>query len=370
RSGSRCLEISAAAAIEVIGWTTDTIGASQNRAVVAFWFLFPTSLPSADIVILDVFKTNVDAQLMFRNSDDKLVMTADGNIGGGGAQAGPTIVADTWYFVECHIDVSAVIHTIDWQVDLVAQTQCSSAQAVGTITQIILGDGDAAQTMTCRYDDVVIWSDTAAITTYPHGKQKVILLKADTGGTTAEIGTANATSRFTGNATADATHNSANILAAISEVPPLIGDTATGVCQRTSGAGNAVGIPMTTYTLAAGESITGLRIVICGWAGSATANNYGMRTFNGTTEDIIFAAADPNFDNNTTQPAWMCEMVVAASFDTQAEIDALVIRLGYSTDIAPLPGAHAVFAEFAVKESTAAPAVKNPSFVSQYGSYL
>ncbi|MGH7792338.1 MAG: hypothetical protein ACREOB_08505 [Thermodesulfobacteriota bacterium] len=364
RSGSRCLEINQSAAVEHISWTADTLTASQTFCVFNFWFRFPT-LPSADVVIVNVWSLGGDINFVFRNSDDVVLLNNETT---GTNSVGPIVVADTWYHVEISIDYTAA-GTADWTIDGTAQTQLTDTPASTTLVACLLGAEDA-QTMHCLYDDVVIWTDTSAIGGYPFGKQSVKLLIADTGGTTAEIGTANATGRMVTNSAIDATHNSANILTAISEVPPLIGATATGVGQRTSGAGNAVGIPMTSYTLVGSEAISGIRILVVGWAGSTTANNIGMRTFNGTTETILFAAADPNFDNNTTASAWLCKMVTPANFDTQSELDALVVRLGYSTDIAPLPGAHAIYAEVAIKESTAAPAVKNPSFVSQYGSYL
>lgn len=346
RSGTYALELNPSAATEYVEWTTDTLGASLTSVVVGFAFRFVGALPSNDAVLVYMTtSTSEDRVLYFRNSDDKLVVS-DHTFST--TTAGPTIAADTWYYVDLRFTISGTSHITDWQVDGTAQTQQSDTVASGNITAVALGDRFNTSTMTCRYDDV------AASTTsgdYPLGAHKVVLIKPDTGGTTAEIGTANATGRMVTNSAIDATHNSANILTATSEVPPLIGASATGVGQRTSGAGNAVGIPMTTYTLGGGETLSGLRILVVGWAGSATAASIGLRTFNGTTETTLFAAADPNFDNNTTSPAWLCKMATAADFDTQSELGALVVRLGYSTDISPLPGAHAIYGEVAVKES-------------------
>jgi hypothetical protein len=348
RSGTYCCELNPAASTEYIRWAADTLIASQNRIVAHFAFMFPSSLPSADVDFMNVICSTNGCSIRFRNSDDKLVARA----GDGTADlVGPTIVADTWYDVEFSYDCSANPRTIAWQVDGINQTGGNNAVASATINHITFGHTGTTQTYTLRLDNVLVWTDTAAISTYPHGPHKVELLKPDTGGTTAEIGTANATARFTANGTIDSTHNSANILAALSELPPTIGASANGVAQRTSGTGNAVGVPMTTYTLQSGESITGLRILIVGWSGSATTNLIGMRTFNGSTETTLFAAADPNFDADTTSPAWLCKMATVADFNTQSELDALVVRLGYSNDIAPNPGAHAIYAEVAIKEA-------------------
>jgi hypothetical protein len=352
RTGTYALQTNPSAAIERVFWNTTggTIPASQNRAVVHFAIRFNGALPSEDVRISMTETATGDAGVWFRNSDDKLVATAQNDLASGTLGVGPVVVADTWYVVEYSMVCSANPHTVDWEVDGAAQAQASGAIATATIVQINIGP-NLAHTCDLLFDDVAVWTDTAAISTYPHGPLKVVLLIPDTGGSTAEIGTANATGRMVTNSAIDATHNSADILAALSEVPPLIGASATGVGQRTSGTGNAVGIPMTTYTLAGGESILGVRILIVGWSATATTNNYGMRTFNGTSETTLFASADPNFDASTTSPAWLCKMATDTDFDTQAELDALVVRLGYSADINPLPGAHAVYAEVAIQEA-------------------
>ncbi|MGH7792905.1 MAG: hypothetical protein ACREOB_11390, partial [Thermodesulfobacteriota bacterium] len=247
RNGSRALQLNPSAANAALGWTSDTYGTSQTRLVLHVAIRFPTSLPAADVTLIEFFNLNSDYGLYFRNSDDKLVLSLDGVIAFGAV--GPTVVADTWYVVEIYIDLSANPWTGDWSVDTVVQTQETLAVAASNFNLGVFLGNDNSETFTCIYDDVVLWTDTVEITGYPFGKHKVLQLIPDTGGTTAEIGTANATGRMVTNSAINATHNSADILAAISEVPPLIGATATGVGQRTSGAGNAVGIPMTSYTL-------------------------------------------------------------------------------------------------------------------------
>lgn len=324
---------------------------SSGTLVASFWFRFQT-LPSNDFnIFIDIGTAGGnDVFIKYLNSTGTLQ-----GVFGSATQLGPSISANTWYHVDLRAIHNANPHTLEWKVDGVDQTTVSLSVASENIFVAGFGnDAGGAQTGTVDIDDFA-FSLTSG--DYPLGKQKVVLLIPDTGGTAVQIGTANATGRMVTNSAIDATFNSANILAAISELPPLIGASATGVGQRTSGSGNAVGIPMTTYTLAGGETITGLRVVVCGWSGSATANNIGLRSFNGTTETILFAAADPNFDNSTTTPGWLCKMATAADFDTQAELDALVVRYGYSTDISPLPGAHAIYAEVAVKEAAAAQSI-------------
>jgi len=108
---------------------------------------------------------------------------------------------------------------------------------------------------------------------------------------------------------------------------------------------------MTSYTLQPGESITGSRVEVCSWAdiGAQTlANQLEVRAYNGTSETTLFAAGS-YFGSNLASglgPAWICNMY--SGITSQATLDALVIRLGYSPDNGPLPGAHAVYTEVAI----------------------
>lgn len=348
RSGNYGFRLTASAGTANFSYTNSanngTLGTAQVL-VVSFWFRFPT-LPSGNATIFEDFGTagGNDAFIRYNGSSGILE-----GIFGATVVSGPSISANTWYQVDALVRHDTNPHTMDWRVDGAAQTQVSLSAAAEDIFRSGWGNSSGSQTSTLHVDDVVV-STTAA--DYPLGGHKVVQLIPDTGGTATQIGTANATARFTANGTLDTTFSSANILAALSEVPPTIGATASGIHQRTSGSGNAANIPMSTYTLQSGESVSGVRVVVTGWAATTTANNLGIRTHNGTTETTVFATADPNFDNSTTAPASVCKMATLADFDTQAELDAMAVRIGYSTDVSPVPGAHAIYAEVAVLEST------------------
>lgn len=360
-SGTYGLRLSPSATMAHAGWQNagnNGILGSSGTLVGGFRARF-VALPTADFpLFIDIGTAGGnDGVLWFDNASDKIRADL-----GGSSQLGPLLVANTSFWVDFRIILNANPHTFEWAIDGVAQTTVSLAVATENIFIAGFGSDNSNQTGSLDIDDYVISLTSAD---YPLGPHKVVLLTADTGGSTAEIGTANATGRMVTNSAIDATHNSANILTAVSEVPPLLGGSATGLGQRTSGTGNACGIPMTTYTLAGGETITGVRAVICAWANNATAaaNTLGVRTFNGTSETTLFAAAAYQ-GQNTTTPAWICKMATVADFDTQAELDALVMRIGYSGDIAPLPGVHAVYAEVAVKESTSTDATVTPGTVA------
>src|SRR5512142_1147203 len=348
RTGSYAVRISGSAATSFLGWGSGTFGASKTCAVGSVWLRFPTSLPAGNVMLVTLESASgSDLAIWFRASDDALMAGLNG--GTGTPIVGPTVVADTWYQLDFRYTVSGTTHTIDWEVDGSAQTQFGktgeSATTLYGTQSVSLGWGLTAATATVDYDALVLSATSADSPLAPH---TAALLEPDTAATATATGTPRATSTFTANGTLGTTFDSANLLTYTSEVPPTIGATASGFVQRTAGAGNAADVPMTSYTLGAGEAISGLRVEICGWAATTTANNLGVHTYNGTTDRAVFATADPNFDANTTTPGWVCEMATPADFDTQAELDALSIRIGYSTIVAPQPGAHGIYAEVAV----------------------
>jgi len=352
RTGTYCLEISSSAATEAAVFDSGSMSAPGARMVHGFAIRFPTSLPAANVQLVFYLTSDAsdDIALTFRSSDSKLVMQKGGINGGTTlAVSASAVAANTWYWIDVDVNVAASTWTGDFKVNGTSAVGqfTQTGKSAQTFVSLNLGSPQTAQTATFRFDDSIV-SFTGA--DYPLGDHHVEQLIPDTGGTATEIGTANATARFTANGTLDSTFNSANILAALSEVPATIGASASGIHQRTSGATNAAEIPMTTYTLVGAETISGVRVVTLGWAATTTAAFMGLRSFNGTTETILQAGTvDPNFDASTTAPAWLCKMATAADFDTQSELNAMTLRLGYSTDVNPVIGYHAVYAEVAVK---------------------
>ena len=319
----------------------------DNVVVASGYLYFITSLPTVGADCFVVPTLAGDLFIYFKESNSKMAATWEG----GSEVEGPVVAANTWYHFDISVDTSANPSRLKWKVDSVAQTDVTISQAATTISNFTDGRVDSG-TSDNRYNS---WVYSLTAGDYPLGPHKVLELVADTGGTATEIGTANALCRFTLNGTVlDTTFNSTDILAAVSDLPPTIGATASGVYQRTSGSGNFVRIPMTSYTLAAGESIAGLRPHVTGWAGSTTANNLVIRAFDGTNTDTIFASADPNFDNSTTTPGWVCKMYTPSGGWSQAKLDALNIDIGGSTDISPVPGAHFIGADLAIKLSLSA----------------
>lgn len=319
-------------------WNTTTLGASSTSLVVSLRFMFSTLPTSAnDFHAIDTAAGTDRAGFYYDPADQKIhawILSVT-------QPASATIVANTWYTLQFRYNCSANPNTLDWTFNGTAQTSVSNGSAgATTLTRYALGNRGGT-------NGVINFDDTAVSVTngdYPLPVYQVRLVGVDTAASTTQIGTANATVRFTSNGTLDGTHSSANILTALSELPPVVGATSSGVTQQTSGAGNAVEVPMSTYTLTGGETIAGCRLYVAGWAASATACNLGMRAWNGTAETTLHGDSACGFD--AANIIWYTYLY--AGVTNQTTLDALTVRLGYSTDVAPTPGAHAVYAELLI----------------------
>jgi len=237
----------------------------------------------------------------------------------------------------------------EWQVDGISQP--TLAVSSGFVSQIHVGWALTAATATVDYDDLCI---SATAGDYPMGATKVLLL---TPAGTAAVNTPTAFSLMSANGTINSTFNVTTARDAVAEVPPSIGASADGFVQDATDTAAHVDIPMSTYTLAGGEAIIGVRVVCCGWAVSTTAATLGFRAYNGTVEEVLqVGTVNPTFSNSATTPGWFAKQCTLTNFDTQAKLDALQVRVGWSSDAAPDIGVQAVYAEVAVAATQQQPA--------------
>lgn len=346
--GTYCWERNAAG--QLIYWDTNIIGTSMKVVVLNFWVYFPSSLPSAEVAFAEVrCPTAQNIYLTYNNTTGKFKVHDANGVINTDLSVGPT--ANTWHHIEFKVDVSANPHRVDTWIDGAPQTQMTRGVAADTIGTWVGFPGDTAEignnAGTFRIDDVAIYTDAAAITT-PIGAHSVKLLSVDPADTVTLSGTAANFNTFTSNGTL-AAWNATTARNNIDEIPPTIGASADGFVQVTLATSDYVQIPMTTYTLGGGETIAGARMEAVGWATSATAATLGFRSYNGTTETILQAGTvNPLFDASTTAPGWVCKMLTLADIDTQAELNALVFRVGFSNDATPDEGIHAIYAEVAI----------------------
>lgn len=377
RTGTYCLELAATTAAESIAWTTTGAlslypapsGFTAFRQYVArVSFYFPTSLPASDVAVMDM-TTGSGASLngvtaTFRVATGQLGVAVSEASHGTGTEvlSTATLVANTWYSLDIAIDMDNGDRSLgglwfsDWALDGVAQTQAvkstTTTGANATISQLRLG-WLTSTTATIRYDDVV---GTKHPGHYPLGDIGIYPLGVDPAGTVTLSGTTGNFNTFTSNGTL-AAWNATTARNNIDEIPATIGASADGFAQITVAASDYVEVPMLTRSGATNyETIRGVRWYFPGWAASTTAATIGMRGFDGTTETVLLAAADPNFDNSTTTPAWVCRMHRALASSTpyiwtQAQLDALTARVGFSTGATPDIGVHAILAEVAMRRA-------------------
>lgn len=356
RSGSYCLELSSSAAAEWVQWAgAASFGSAGTYAVPRFGVYFPSSLPSGD---LDLFNlagasganvANQNVTLRYRSASQKLGIQIRDPVGAVDyteVLSALPVVVNAWYAID--IRYSAPTLTVDWQVDGVDQAQ-ASALVMQPSSTLSLG-WFGASTGTVRYDDVVL-SRTPGH--YPLGNFRILPLKPDPAGTLTISGTTANFNTFSANGTM-AAWNAATALAAIDDLPPTIGASADGIAQITLAASDYVEIPMETYDAPANGGVArAVRMYACGWgAGSPAAATIGFRGYEGSAETVLWSVADPAFTNSTTTPGWVCKMFKPTGGWTQAKLDTLAFRMGFSGDATPDIGIHSIMAEVAIQQGT------------------
>lgn len=347
-NGGYLCRMNTTAAVCGVGLSPSTEGQATSPCVFSVAVRFRSALPGADVNLVTLRPVaGADLAVRFRTSDDRFVVGfADGT---GTPAEGPTVTTATWYVITGRWTVGA---TIDWRVDAVTYPQFADSNAQ-QLSEVYAGWPFHAVTADVDFDDFVL---SALSGDYPIDVAKVLLLRVDPAGTVAVTNSASF-STFTNNGTINSTFNVTTARDALDELPPSIGASADGIVQDATDTAGHVDIPLTTYTLAGGESPLGLRAIFCGWAVSGTAATLGFRIFNGTTEQILQAGTvDPQFDNSTTTPAWFAKLANLANFDTQAKLDAAQVRVGYSSDAAPDVGIQWAGAEILIGATPGPPA--------------
>jgi hypothetical protein len=356
RTGSGYLRLSATAAAENVVDAARSGWVDALRAVVGRRCLrFDGGLPSVDT---ELFSYTGSATVVVR------YVAASQKLGckiGTGAEvlSDAAVAADQWVAVDLRFRCFTTANTCDWQVTYdatpgassvpVEQAQASFTAGAGTTAYVSrLGWATAITPgVPVLFDDC---ADASLAAVYPLGDLQVRLLKVDPAATPT-VTTAASFSTFTDNGgTVNSTFDAVTARDAVDEVPPTIGATADGFCQDAIGASDYVQLPMQTYQAAPDGAIRGVKWMACGWAAAGTAATIGFRAWDGSAETLLMAGSiDPEFDASTTSPAWRTGMVKPAGGWTQAKLDALAFRVGFSDDAAPDIGVHAIYAEVCVQ---------------------
>jgi hypothetical protein len=356
RNGSYCLELSSSAAAENLLWSrqfNNLVGAQLTGRLSIY---FPTSLPGSDVVLYSAegigTAAGTNVVVRYINSSQKIGVKV-----GTGTEvvSDVTVSANVWISIDFRLDGRTTTWKFDWKV-VYADGDSPTDQTQATGTGVVVTGGwnlrigwTASTTATVRYDDVVFSNQGGH---FPLGNMKILPITVDTGGTVTVSGSTANFQTFTANGTL-AAWNATTARDAIDEVPPTIGATADGFAQVATSTTGYVEVPMTTYDAAtAGEVIRGVRMVVCGWAASATAATIGFRAWDGLLEhQLVAGSGDREFDNSTTTPAWSTSMVRGTVRQdwTQAKLDALAFRVGFSNDASPACGIHNIMGELVLR---------------------
>jgi len=359
RTGSYCLELSSTAAAENVSWNSGTTGSLTSSKSIAARVVFRiVGTPAADVVLFTFEEQSPNAahlNVRWRSASGKIGV----QIGTGTEQLSNAAVAvDTWLALDVGVTGEpSGVYTADWRLDYgdgvpVVQTSATfSGGSQPSRYDVRLGWA-AATTATVRYDDIVICKDSRS---YPLGNMTVQIVKADPAGTVSVVGTAADFKTFTANGTM-AAWNDAAALAAIDEIPPTIGASADGIAQASPDTAGYVQIPMATIVAAPSNVVRGVRMLACGWSAAAQVNTIGLAYQLGSETAVSLYGApnvNPGFTNSTTDPTWQANMVRPVPGQlfmwSQARLDGLKFRMGFSGDATPDVGLHAIYAEVALQ---------------------
>lgn len=288
-------------------------------------YLRLASLPAADVnelVILDAVAGS-DVRLGYQASSQALTLRFGS---AAAAVASSTVSAGTWHRLAVRLVASSNPRTGDWQIDGVAQTAISAAEAASTVGTLRLGSTVAADTFTANYDDVLV---SATSGDHPIGPGTVVGLRPNGMGTSSTPGS------FRND---DGTAVDATTYLRIDDSPMTV--LTDYVRQQTIGAGDYIEV---TFADTSATCIVGVSGLLGYHAAGAAADNGRTSIFDGSTERVIFSG-----DMSETALTYRSVVVAPATAPwTPAGVNGLKGRIGYSTDVTPNPYWDALLLEVA-----------------------
>lgn len=365
RSGSYCMRLSSTSAAENVTWVTSTSVPSKagvlssGRSVwVERFHVYFDSLPSVDTELASV--EHLESTLVIR------YVTASQKIGvkvGAAAEvlSDATVSAGKWIGIDYEYDTRGTDHVCRWAVDYDATpgdttdsvpqaTVSETGTAFGVLSVVRKGWRNAI-TATVYYDDIVGNTNRHG---YPIGDVRIFPLKVDPTATPTVTGTSANFRTFTNNGTL-ATWTAATTKTALDEIPPIVGASSDGLAQITVAAADYVTVPMETFTCAPDYAPFAARWYWAGWAASGNPATFLFKAADGIGDasfPLVGDVLDSGFDS--TNLVWVTSIHNPDNSHntvyplTQAYIDGLAARFGFSTDANPDAGVHAVLVELAV----------------------
>lgn len=330
RTGGYSLKVAAANAAGNANYFVTPTRATQ---VVRFALRLNT-LPAANVAQLLSMTAGGGGSLHLRYvaASQKLAVAITGATGGTPvvANANTTVTAGAWQVVEIRYAVGTTTHAAAWQINEADQPGATVAGTATAISQTYFGTR-VADTFTAHYDDILMSNDG---TQYPLGDGRVRTLSPD------GMGTHSGAASFQDN---DGTAIDAASWQRLDEVP--LNTTTDFIQQVTAGGTSYAEITLANTTETCIRSAHGY--VSIHSASSNQSNVAKVSIFDGATESVVKSGS---FAANNTLSRDGAKPLTPASTWTQAAVNGLVARFGYSTDVAPIPILDGVLVEYEVPQ--------------------
>lgn len=242
-----------------------------------------------------------------------------------------TAAAGTWYVIELRARFDANPRTLDWRIDSSAQPEVSSAETASSASSVRLGTS-AAVSYTANYDDVMVSTTSGD---YPIGDGKVHALRPDGVGT--HSNPLSYLKNYPGQNNVDATSGGL-----LDEVP--MSSESDFIYQQGVSTGSYAELTFADTTEA------------CANAVSATLayESYGTSGANaGTTRVMDGSAGTDVWSGNMVVPnlSYKRKVITPGSSPwTKEAVNGLKGRVGFGSDVDPVPFWHALLLEYDVRQ--------------------
>jgi type II secretory pathway pseudopilin PulG len=305
------------------GSTSYFYKSANNRSLVIHFGIRLASLPSTEVVLgsLDHQGTS-DLALRYRASDQKLTLAWGANAP---AVSSVSVTAGTWYSLELKVDTNANPITAEWRLDGAAQPSTSSAETAYPIVYLYWGSGTASFVYTANYDDFYI---STKLSDYPMGNTRIGRLLPDAMGTSSNAG------NFRNN---DGTSITGSTYTRLDDSDMVTLEDY--VYQSTA---SSTSYLETTFADTAERCVRGALVLADYGKAASQASNLKVVVVDGTTERTLFSGDPPCVDS-----ACATGILLPATSSTQAAVNALRARFGYSTDVRRTPLLDSYMVEYA-----------------------
>ena len=247
------------------------------------------------------------------------------------------VTAGVWHRVDMRVTTNATPKTIEWQVDGVPQATVSEVDTAADLIRLVIG-ATGSGNLVCDYDDLAL-SHTAG--DYPIGEGFVVPLRPSADGSH-NAGT-NVIERQDG--------QDIGVVAAFGLLDELpMSSTADHVRQVAAGPGNFAEVQFEGIGATRIQDVVGL--LAYNSSGTSANNGAGVTRNADGTETAIWGTPAAPQDMSESVLFYKSALVTRpAGGWTQPEVNALRMRMGYSTAVSPIPQWQSALLEVAVEGS-------------------